>query len=96
MKFVFSDCIGAIDGTHVSVVVREDKKIPYIGRKGIVTQNVMAACDFDLLFTFIMAGWEGAAHDTRIFLDAIRSPSANFPKPPPGIVFFLFFFIMNA
>jgi len=56
----------------------------------------MAACDFDLLFTFIMAGWEGAAHDTRIFLDAIRSPSANFPKPPPGIVFFLFFFIMNA
>jgi hypothetical protein len=35
-----------------------------------------------------MAGWEGAAHDTRIFLDAIRSPSANFPKPPIGIPFF--------
>jgi hypothetical protein len=48
----------------------------------------MTACDFDLLFTFIMAGWEGAAHDTRIFLDAIRRPLANFPKPPPGIVFF--------
>jgi hypothetical protein len=48
----------------------------------------MAACDFDLLFTFIMAGWEGAAHDTCIFLDAIHSSFANFPKPPPGIVFF--------
>jgi hypothetical protein len=48
----------------------------------------MAACDFDLLFTFIMAGWEGAAHDTRIFLDAIRRPSANFSKPPSGIIFF--------
>jgi hypothetical protein len=48
----------------------------------------VVACDFDLLFTFIMAGWEGATHDTRIFLDAIRSPSTNFPKPPPGIVFF--------
>jgi hypothetical protein len=48
----------------------------------------MLACDFDLLFTFIMAGWEGAAHDTHIFLDAIHNPSANFMKPPPDIVFF--------
>ena len=47
--------------------------------------NVMAACNFDLLFTFVMAGWKGAAHDTRIFLDAIRRQSVNFPKPPPGI-----------
>jgi hypothetical protein len=49
----------------------------------------MAACDFDLLFTFTMARWEGAAHDTCIFSDAIRRPFANFLKPPPGIVFFL-------
>jgi hypothetical protein len=48
----------------------------------------MVACNFDLLFTFIMVGWEGAAYDTRIFLDAIHKPSANFPKPPLGIVFF--------
>ena len=47
--------------------------------------NVMAACNFDLLFTFVMAGWEGAAHDTRIFLDAICRQSVNFPNPPPGI-----------
>ncbi|KAL0010190.1 hypothetical protein SO802_005298 [Lithocarpus litseifolius] len=30
-----------------------------------------------------MAGWEGAAYDTRIFLDVIRRQSVNFPKPPP-------------
>ena len=47
----------------------------------------MAACNFDLLFTFIMVGWESKAHDTSIFLDAIRKPSANFSKPPPGIVY---------
>jgi hypothetical protein len=46
----------------------------------------MAACDFDLLSTFITAGWEGPGHDTRIFLNTIRSPFANFLKPPPGIV----------
>ena len=48
----------------------------------------MVACNFDLLFTFIMVGWQGVAHDTRIFLDAILKPSTNFSKPPPGIVFF--------
>ncbi|KAH1066687.1 hypothetical protein J1N35_031674 [Gossypium stocksii] len=31
-----------------------------------------------------MAGWEGSAHDTRIFLDAIRDPKYKFPHPPNG------------
>jgi len=60
--------------SQLLLLVREDKKILYIERKGIITQNVMAACDFDLLFTFIMAGWEGAAHDTisKFFKTTIR------------------------
>ena len=54
------------------------------------TFNVMVACDFNLLFTFVMVGWEGAAHadDTRIFLDVIHRQSINFPKPPQSIYFF--------
>ena len=66
-------------------MIGDDKKIPYLGRKGVPTQNVMAACDFDLLFTFDMAGWEGEAHDTRIFLETIRTNFVNFRKPPLGI-----------
>ncbi|KAH1073136.1 hypothetical protein J1N35_025464 [Gossypium stocksii] len=31
-----------------------------------------------------MAGWEGSAHDTRIFLDAIRDPKYKFLHPPNG------------
>nr|GEY12233.1 hypothetical protein [Tanacetum cinerariifolium] len=50
--------------------------------KGIPTFNVMAVCDFDLCFTFISVGWEGSAHDTRVFLHALNNPSMNFPKPP--------------
>ncbi|XLR38654.1 hypothetical protein S83_023314, partial [Arachis hypogaea] len=38
----FKNCIGAIDGTHIPVVVPADKKISYFGRKGITTTNVMA------------------------------------------------------
>ena len=49
------------------------------------TFNVMVAYDFNLLFTFVMVGWEGVAHDTRIFLDVIHRQSINFPKPPHSI-----------
>ncbi|KAG8477656.1 hypothetical protein CXB51_027669 [Gossypium anomalum] len=41
-------------------------------------------CDFNMCFTFVMAGWEGSAHDTRIFLDAIRDPKYKFLHPPNG------------
>lgn len=80
----FKDCIGAIDGVHVRASIRPADQIPYIGRKGMPTQNIMAACNFDMQFIFACAGWEGTAHDTRIFLSAIRNPKWNFPKPPSG------------
>ncbi|KAG8472906.1 hypothetical protein CXB51_034807 [Gossypium anomalum] len=80
----FKDCIGVIDGTHIAAILPPNEQIPYIGRKGIPTQNVMAVCDFNMCFTFVMAGWEGSAHDTRIFLNAIRDPKYKFPHPPNG------------
>ena len=67
------------------VVVPTEKSIPYFGRKGYPTQNVMVACDFDILFTFVLLGWEGATHDTFIFLDTICKQSNNFLHPPPGL-----------
>jgi hypothetical protein len=36
------------------------------GRKPFPTQNVMAAVDFDLRFTYVLAGWEGTAHDANV------------------------------
>ena len=74
-----------IDGTHVIAVVPTEKYIPYFGRKGYPIQNVMAACDFDMLFTFVLPGWEGVAHTTSIFLDIIRKQSNNFLHPPPSL-----------
>ncbi|KAK2648063.1 hypothetical protein Ddye_015552 [Dipteronia dyeriana] len=78
----FKDCIGAIDGTHVRVSLPVDEQIPYIGRKGFPNQNIMAVCRFDMLFTFVWPGWEGSAHDTRIFLEALRNTEFKFPIPP--------------
>ncbi|KAL5565506.1 hypothetical protein UlMin_028670 [Ulmus minor] len=75
----FKDCIGAIDGTHIRAKIPVNEQIPYIGRKEFPT---MAACDFDMLFIFLWPGWEGSAHDTRIFLKALRNHDIKFPKPP--------------
>lgn len=32
----------------------------------------MAAIDFDLKFTYVLAGWEGTAHDAVVLRDAIE------------------------
>ncbi|KAK2655750.1 hypothetical protein Ddye_008802 [Dipteronia dyeriana] len=73
---------GAIDGTHVPVVMPVSNQIPYIGRKRSPTQNIMVACDFNICFTFAWARWEG--DDARIFLKALRRENLHFPHPPTG------------
>jgi len=65
--------------------IPELNQLPYRGRKGIPTFNIMAACVFDMHFTFVSAGWEGSAHDACVFLHAIETPEMNFPKPPNGM-----------
>lgn len=52
------------------------------GRKHYTTQNVMAAVDFDLKFTYVFAGWEGSAHDALILADALERDDGL--RVPPG------------
>ena len=51
--------------------VTKDVEHAFRGRKAFTTQNVMAAVDFDLRFTYVMAGWEGSAHDATVLADAL-------------------------
>ncbi|XP_021974531.1 uncharacterized protein LOC110869598 [Helianthus annuus] len=64
------DCIGPIDGTHVRVKVPNKDAARYCGRKGYPTINVLAACTFDLKFTYVLTGWEGTVSDSRIIKNA--------------------------
>ncbi|CAO2146305.1 unnamed protein product, partial [Urochloa humidicola] len=68
----FKDCIGAIDGTHLLARVPAKHRTTFLGRKHTTTQNVLAAVDFDLRFTYVLAGWEGSAHDALILSDALQ------------------------
>jgi hypothetical protein len=46
---------------------------------------VLAIYDFDLRFTFVVAGWMGSTHDTRVFNDALERYVFTFPLPPQDI-----------
>ncbi|CAO2177825.1 unnamed protein product [Urochloa humidicola] len=81
---LFNGCIGAIDGSHVPVLVPSDNFVKHICRKGTTTQNVMAVCDFDMIFTFVLAGYPGSAHDMTIFQCALDEYGYRFPHPPAG------------
>ncbi|XP_052886996.1 uncharacterized protein LOC128295457 [Gossypium arboreum] len=70
----FKDCIGALDGTHVRASVPLNIQGRFRSRKGGTTQNVLAAITFDLKFSYVLAGWEGSAHDSRILSDALSRP----------------------
>ncbi|WVY98980.1 hypothetical protein V8G54_031131 [Vigna mungo] len=67
----FKDCLGAIGGTHVRVKVPRSDAARFRGRKDWPTQNVFVACDFDMKFTYVLAGWEGTASDSRILKNAL-------------------------
>ena len=60
----FSDCIGAIDGTHFKIHLK-GLPVAWRNRKGYYLQNVLAACDFDGNFLYVLARWEGSIHDSR-------------------------------
>jgi hypothetical protein len=81
----FRDCIGAIDGTHIPVIVPTFELPKYIGRHGYASQNVMAVGYFDMRFTFVITGWPGSVHDTRVLLDTLLTYEDQFLKPPNGM-----------
>lgn len=72
INILCQDCVGAIDGTHIRVKVSPKDAPRYRGRKDYPTQNVLAACTFDLRFTYVLPGWEGTASDSRIIKNALR------------------------
>ncbi|KAL5572847.1 hypothetical protein UlMin_022444 [Ulmus minor] len=76
------DCVGAIDGTHIPCIVDAHLQAAYRNRKGYTSQNDLAVVDFDLKFTYLVAGWEGSVHDSRVLRDAMSNPDFSFPTPP--------------
>ncbi|KAF4137045.1 DDE superfamily endonuclease [Phytophthora infestans] len=73
----FDKCRLAFDGTHIPAYVPEKDAKPFRDRTGRLSQNVFAACTFDMQFAFVLAGWEGSAADSTVLEDARRKGFAT-------------------
>ena len=51
---------------------------------------MLAVISFDLKFTYVLAGWEGSAHDSRVLNDAFARPGGFLI--PDGIIRLLYLF----
>ncbi|XP_031107210.1 uncharacterized protein LOC116011916 isoform X2 [Ipomoea triloba] len=78
----FKDCIGVIDGLHIPAHVPAKDQARFRNKKGYLSQNVLAACTFDLQFIFVYPGWEGSAVDSRVLRAVLDDPDQNFPPIP--------------
>ncbi|KAL8497367.1 hypothetical protein ACS0TY_020887 [Phlomoides rotata] len=67
----FKGCLRDINDTYVNVHVPEVDKGKYRTRKSIISTNVLATCDRNCMFTYILPSWEGLAFDARVLRDFI-------------------------
>src|SRR6266702_200522 len=67
----FKDAVGAIDGTHIPVTPPARAAAAFRDRKGLLSQNCLFTCDFDLHFMYALTGWEGSASDAWVYDDAL-------------------------
>ncbi|KAF4976386.1 hypothetical protein FZEAL_6938 [Fusarium zealandicum] len=78
----FAGCIGTLDGTHVAAKVPAAHRTKFWNRKSSISQNVLAAVRIDGTFSYVLAGAEGAMHDstlTRIATSrSFRIPEGRF------------------
>ncbi|XP_062176074.1 uncharacterized protein LOC133881135 [Alnus glutinosa] len=79
----FGNCIGAIDSTQIDAEVRGMSTVPYCSRKKKAMQNVMCVVNMDLCLTYVYAGWEGSAHDSRYFYLADSGYGCSMRFMPP-------------
>ena len=66
----FNNCLGAIDGSLIPIKVSSSQAAVNRTRKGFTAQNVLVVCSFDSTINYVLAGWEGSAHDSRVLADA--------------------------
>ena len=79
-KTFFTNCLRALNGTHINMYIGPKEQPWYQNRKGHLSTNILAAYNFEIEFTYILAGWEGLAHDGAVWRDALHKK--GFTTPP--------------
>ncbi|XP_012827297.1 PREDICTED: uncharacterized protein LOC105948624 [Erythranthe guttata] len=80
----FKGCLGALDVTYIDCRLPCLDKPRYRNRKGNVSVSVLAVCDDNMNFIYLLTGWEGSAADSKILRNAVsrdnglRVPTGNY------------------
>ena len=63
----FPQVIGAIDGTLIAIKTPQEEEHRYVSRKGGHSLNILAICNADLQFTYVVAKYPGSTNDSFIW-----------------------------
>ena len=69
-RWIFSQCCGAIDGTHIPIQAPKNCNADYYSRNGFYSIQAQAVCDHRCIFTNLTVGWPGKVHDARVFANS--------------------------
>jgi hypothetical protein len=58
-----------MDGSHINAAPDARHQAIFQNCKGFVSQNYLFACNFDMLFIYVLMGWERSATDAQIYQD---------------------------
>jgi len=67
----FKDCIGALDGTLIGAICSPEDHEACRDRHDALSQNVLGVIRFNMIWSYVLAGWEGSAHDGKVLADAL-------------------------
>jgi hypothetical protein len=59
--------VGAVDGTLMPIATPKQEEHLYVSRKGFHCLNILAVCDSDMKFTYVVAKYPGASNDAFIW-----------------------------
>ena len=68
----FYNSIGALDGTHIPVIVAAEDRPRYRNKKGDISTNVLGVCGPDLRFIYVLPKWEWSTGDSQVLQDALH------------------------
>jgi DDE superfamily endonuclease len=74
---IFDNCIGALNGTFIPAWILLAEQQLFIDRN--FSQNILGVANFDLTFAFGLFGWEGSAHDSRVYHESRLKGLPMFP-----------------